>query len=76
MDYLTDTAYYDQHLRVIDKSRHNKAEVENTINKLMRRRFNGQIKREYINILAMQIGIEVGRNLKFKARELTSDMKV
>ncbi len=25
LDYLTDTAYYDQHLRIIDKSRHNKA---------------------------------------------------
>ncbi len=45
MDYLTDTSYYDQHLKVIDKSRHNKAEIESTIIKIMRKRFNGQIKR-------------------------------
>ena len=25
IDYLTDTTYYDQHLKAIDKSKHNKA---------------------------------------------------
>lgn len=45
MNYLTDTTYYDQHLKVIDKSRHNKAEIETTITKIMRKRYNGQIKR-------------------------------
>lgn len=45
MDYLTDTTYYDQHLKVIDKSRHNKVEIENTISKIMKKRFNGQIKK-------------------------------
>lgn len=27
LDYLTDTTYYDQHIKLIDKSKINKAEI-------------------------------------------------
>lgn len=56
IEYLTDTSYYDFHLRIIDQGRHNKAEVETQIIKIMKKKFHGQIKKEFIQILASLIG--------------------
>lgn len=53
---------------MIDKSRQNKAEIENSIVKIMRKKYQGQIKKEFINIFAAQVGAEVGKNPKFRAR--------
>ena len=45
MEHLTNTNYYDQYLKVVDKNRQNKADIESQITKALKKASNKKVKR-------------------------------
>lgn len=76
MDHLTNTTYYDQYLKVVDKNRQNKADIEFHISKTLKKISNNKVKKEFIQLFVNLIGNSVTNGIPFKDKEFLADLKV
>lgn len=76
IEHLTNTNYYDQYLKVVDKNRQNKADIESQITKALKKASNKKVKRQFVQIFVQVIGNSVTNGVPFKDKEFLADLKV
>lgn len=76
MEHLTNTTYYDQYLKVVDKNRQNKADIESHISRTLKKVSSHKVKKQFIQLFVTLIGNSVTNGIPFKDKQFLADLKV
>ena len=68
LEYLSNTSYYDQYLKVVDRNRQNKADIEAHITRTLKKLSSNRVKKDFIQLFVKTIGDEVTNGKPFREK--------
>jgi hypothetical protein len=74
LEYLYDTSYYDQYLKLIQKNKKNRSEYEGKLTSYLKNQY--RIKKELSVIFASRLVAEINNGTIVKEKELLEDIRV